>query len=278
LLIGTDKAKLNLWTGTFSVNIDNLSNTVNADQFTTGLSTSAVNYGAFTGTTIPDNQTSKAAFQALETAVEANRGDTVLYNSKTFTAAQLAYKQSNLQIQDEGVNQGTAGQATSVNFVGAGISTTVVGSTATVTISGGSSVIAPYSAGSGAIVRASAAGVTFTRTTASQWTINVPSGVDLYGFDINSTAAESATAALDVDIVFAGSRPYNQNTSLTDAYIPVLTTLRKGSPANYPTVAGTNNASFTATIPTAGTLRISTVEFAEVSSSGTVGTTVKGVW
>lgn len=39
-------------------------------QSASGLAQGAVDYGAFTGTTIPDNSTSKAALQALETAYE----------------------------------------------------------------------------------------------------------------------------------------------------------------------------------------------------------------
>jgi hypothetical protein len=39
-----------------------------------GVSEGAANLGSFTGTTIPDNQTNKQAFQALETAVEAAGG------------------------------------------------------------------------------------------------------------------------------------------------------------------------------------------------------------
>jgi hypothetical protein len=53
----------------------------------------------------------------------------------TFTA--LATKQALLQIQDEGINQGAAGAATTMNFVGAGVSVAVSGAVATVTIAGG---------------------------------------------------------------------------------------------------------------------------------------------
>ena len=40
-----------------------------------GIAEGSTNFGEFTGTTIPDNQTAKAALQAIETAVEAAGGD-----------------------------------------------------------------------------------------------------------------------------------------------------------------------------------------------------------
>lgn len=50
---------------------------------------------------------------------------------------QLDGKQPDIQFQDEGVNQGTAGGVSTVNFVGAGVSAAESGGTLTVTISGG---------------------------------------------------------------------------------------------------------------------------------------------
>ena len=76
--------------------------------------------------------------------------------------------------------------------------------------------------------------------------------------------------------MWAGSRPYNQNTSvdMTDAKIPLLTTLKKITPATYPTTAAGNNPAWTADVTSAGTLRITVggqraeVEFAGVVSPG----------
>ena len=137
-----------------------------------------------------------------------------------------------------------------------------------------------YSAGNGAFVTASATGVTFTRTTASQWTFNIPAGVELFSFDINNNGAQSATAALDVDFVFAGTRAYNQDatSAMSDALIPLITTLEKLSPGTYPTTAASNSPAWTASITTAGTLRVSTVEFTEVGNGGANGTSIKGVF
>jgi hypothetical protein len=145
---------------------------------------------------------------------------------------------------------------------------------------GGGSSVTTYSAGNGAIVTASNTGVTFNRTTASTWTFTIPSGVELISFDINSTASQSATAALDIDFIFTGSRPYNQDASadMTDAKVPVLTTLKKINPSTYPTTAAGNNAAWSSDVMVAGTLRISTTEFGEVSSAGANATTVKGTF
>lgn len=129
-----------------------------------------------------------------------------------------------------------------------------------------------YSAGSGAIVKATGAGVTFVRTTASVGTLTVPSGIDLVGLQtINFTPAESATAAYTLNIVFQGSRPYNQDTSdnMTDLYAPNITTIEKlTGQGTYPTTAAGNNPAWTAKVDTAGTLTCETLEFAEVGNGG----------
>jgi len=136
-----------------------------------------------------------------------------------------------------------------------------------------------YAAGNGAIVTATGSGVTFTRTTASVWTFNIPAGVELLSFVINSTISESSTSALDIDFVYASSS-FNQDISadLTDVYPPNITTLKKVSPAQFPTTAASNNPSWTIDVTAPGTLRMSTAEFSEVSGTGSVATMVKGVF
>lgn len=137
--------------------------------------------------------------------------------------------------------------------------------------------IMTYSAGNGAIVTATGPGVTFVRTTASQWDVTVPANVDLLSLDINSNASQSATASLEVFVTFQGSRPFNQDTTtaMSDGKVPIITTLRKLNPATYPTTAATNNAAWTANVPVAGKLRLATVEFSEVSNGGANGTSIK---
>ena len=139
------------------------------------------------------------------------------------------------------------------------------------------SQILTYSAGNGAIVTATGPGITFVRTTASQWDLVVPAGVDLLSLDINSNASQSATASLEVFVTFQGSRPFNQDTTtaMSDGKVPIITTLRKLNPATYPTTAASNNAAWTANVPVAGKLRLATVEFSEVSNGGANGTSIK---
>ena len=152
--------------------------------------------------------------------------------------------------------------------------------TPSVDATGGGGSITTYSAGNGAIVTATGTGVTFVRTSSSNWTLTVPSGVELLSFDINSTSAQSATSALDLDIVFAGSRAYNQDASvdMTDGKVPILTTLKKITPATYPSTAAGNNVAFTADVTAAGTLRLSTAEFSEIGGGGAQATSVKGTF
>ena len=70
LLNSTDKTKLSFISITQAVDLDAMETDV-ADLTTlTGVASNAVNLGTFTGTTIADNVTIKAALQALETALE----------------------------------------------------------------------------------------------------------------------------------------------------------------------------------------------------------------
>ena len=186
-------------------------------------------------------------------------------------------KQAGLQYKDEGANLGGSGTATAVDFTGGGVTATRIGNTITVAVSGGGGGgITTYSAGAGAIVTATGAGVTFVRTTASQWTFTIPAGVELLSADVNNSSSESATSGVDVDFVFGGSRPYNQDATaaMSDAKAPIVTTLEKLSPATYPTTSATNSPAWTASVTVAGTLRIGTSEFSEVGNGGANPTTI----
>lgn len=143
---------------------------------------------------------------------------------------------------------------------------------------GGGGGITRYSAGNGAIVTATAAGITFTRTTASLWTFNIPSGCEILSFTINNTSGESNTAALDLDFVFAGTPIYNQQTSGTDIFPPVMSTLKKSAtPYEYPRInTATNYIDWKASVPSAGTLRIGCTDFSDIGAGG--ATTIKGVF
>jgi hypothetical protein len=132
-----------------------------------------------------------------------------------------------------------------------------------------------YDAGNGCMVRATGTGVTFVRTSASVWTLTIPTGVNIETADINSTDAESATSALDIKVVFQGTRIFNQSTSHTDLHAPLITTVKKTSPLQYPTTAAGNNPAWTVAVTPAGTLVLSTTEFSEVGGGGSQATFVK---
>jgi hypothetical protein len=147
-------------------------------------------------------------------------------------------------------------------------------------VTGAPKEISTYSAGGGCIVTATGPGITFTRTTASQWDVVVPAGVDLLSLDINSNSSQSATASLEIFVTWQGTRPFNQDTSanMTDAKVPIITTLRKLNPSTYPTTAAGNNAAWNALVTVAGKLRLATAEFTEVGNGGANHTTVKMVF
>ena len=69
-----------------SLNIDDI-------QTALGIADGAQHFGTFTGSTIPDNQTAKAAMQALETAVELKANSSALATDNS-TASHGVYKDS----------------------------------------------------------------------------------------------------------------------------------------------------------------------------------------
>jgi hypothetical protein len=139
--------------------------TVNNLVTLSGVAAGSTNNGTFTGTTIPDNQTTKQSLQALETAVEL--------------------KQNIITVQEEGVATGTP-NPTILNFVG-GATASQTGSVVTVTVPTASAGTPWYDAGNGAMVKASAPGVTFVRNSSTIWTFTIPAGVELYAHNIYST-------------------------------------------------------------------------------------------
>lgn len=77
-----------------------------------------------------------------------------------------------------------------------------------------------YDAGDGMIVTATDVGITFARTTATEWTVTIPSGVDIISGQIYSTTAQNPGANCYIAFNFGGARPFNNNTAGTDARPP----------------------------------------------------------
>lgn len=85
LMVAADKIKSDYITITQAVDLDALESDV-ADLTTlSGVASNAVNLGLFTGTTITDNLTVKAALQELESALEANTTDLAVANRTATT-------------------------------------------------------------------------------------------------------------------------------------------------------------------------------------------------
>jgi len=71
LLAAADKQKLDFLTVSSTVNVNTLKNRQDDLITLSGVLAGSTNNGSFSGSTIPDNSTTKAALQALETALEA---------------------------------------------------------------------------------------------------------------------------------------------------------------------------------------------------------------
>jgi len=87
LLVAADKQKLDYITITQAVNLDTVESQATALVTLSGVASGSVNLGTFTGNTIPNTTTIKAALQALETALESMQIDVVANTHKRTTYA-----------------------------------------------------------------------------------------------------------------------------------------------------------------------------------------------
>ena len=78
--------------------------------------------------------------------------------------------------------------------------------------SGSATALTEYSAGNGARVTATGAGVTFARTTASLWEFSIPEGVQILSFSIYS-GANTAQTTNDIAFNYASNTTFNQDAS-----------------------------------------------------------------
>ena len=78
LMVAGDKTKVDFISVTQVVDLDAMETDIADHQAALGIADGDQNFGTFTGTTIPDNQTGKQAIQSLETALEAATGTTNL--------------------------------------------------------------------------------------------------------------------------------------------------------------------------------------------------------
>lgn len=120
-------------------------------------------------------------------------------------------------------------------------------------------------------------GLTFTRDTASVWTINIPTGGELISADIYSAAGDNPGANVTININ-STSTTYNQGVSTLR--IPVVTGLNLGAgagavPANYAPTTGSTNLFPSVTAVGSGDIQLLINNFNNASGLGTGATTLK---
>lgn len=143
------------------------------------------------------------------------------------------------------------------------------------TIASGS--LSTYSAGSGCIVTATGTGITFVRTTTSEWVINIPSGVELLSFEIYSTSGQNPGASAYLNFNYSGTRPYNNNTDGSDANPPIMkgvnlsangTAITRSNEQPYDLTTGATNLIFKLSAVGSADLEVKIENYTTVLGSG----------
>jgi|GEM_PF-7122973 len=137
--------------------------------------------------------------------------------------------------------------------------------------------LSTYSAGSGCIVTATGAGITFVRTTTSEWVINIPTGVELLSFEIYSTSGQNPGASAYLNFNYSGTRPYNNNTDGSDANPPILkgvnlsangTAITRSNEQPYDLTTGATNLIFKLSAVGSADLEVKVENYTTVLGSG----------
>lgn len=132
----------------------------------------------------------------------------------------------------------------------------------------------------GALITATSPNVTFTRTTASLWTINVPAGHDLFSVDIYSTALQNPGANVTIAINTPSS---SYNNSIPTLRMPIITGLNLGAsagavPANYAPTTGSTNLQPSVQTVGGGSIQVLINNFNNAYGLGTGATLLKLLW
>lgn len=137
--------------------------------------------------------------------------------------------------------------------------------------------LSTYSAGSGCIVTATGPGITFVRTTTSEWVINIPTAVELLSFEIYSTSGQNPGASAYLNFNYSGTRPYNNNTDGSDANPPILkgvnlsangTAITRSNEQPYDLTTGATNLIFKLSAVGSADLEVKVENYTTVLGSG----------
>lgn len=184
-------------------------------------------------------------------------GSGLSYDHATHTlSATGTGTQTGIQFQDEGTNLGTSGTVDTVDFVGAGVTTTRATNTVTVTIPSASTIFSITQTAHGFAVG------DIIRTTTNQWTKSL-------AVKTSSTDLSAETFAIVITVPTANSftaQPLDGSRITDTAIVALVSTYAGGTPLFLDdTTAGT----FTDVEPTASTSVSKPIGYVETNSSGT---------
>lgn len=137
--------------------------------------------------------------------------------------------------------------------------------------------LSEYSAGNGARVFASGAGVTFVRTSLTDWQFNIPAGVHLFSYEIHSTTAQNPGATAYLRFNYDASVTYNQATNGSDAKPPIMkginlfnssTAISRANEQSYDITTGASNLIFALSEAGSGDLEVKISNYTTILGSG----------
>lgn len=198
-------------------------------------------------------------------------------NTVKCRAASTSGDPGNLAIANNQLfGRGASGDLSPISL---GTNLSMSGTTLNATGGGGSSIPESYFQ-NGCLFIASAVGCTFTRDTASIWTINVPAGVELYSADIYSQQSDNPGANVTLNINTA-SAVYNS--SVLTIRMPLISGINLGSgsgavPANYAPTTGATNLQTSVNSVGSGDIQLLINNFNNASGLGTGATILKVKW
>jgi len=139
-----------------------------------------------------------------------------IINTHTFTSASSA-----LTVGANGVNAtitpATGTIATTLGFNSSGVLVKEI-----ISGGGGGTTITTYSAGNGAMVTATGAGVTFTRASAGAWTLAIPANVKVLSYKIYSTSGEFPGTNVTITYDYTSNTTTNQSVVTQDPPVTEL--------------------------------------------------------